>query len=150
MDYARRLLIDALALAEDELQAREEYLSRSRSDSPFYQISRTRVRLKTAEVADLTKALAALEPKDTAPTDYNLCRFKRGDYIEVTAKREEDDFGIVRGTALDDREFIGWASFDIEDEKSGSVLTYNLNSVNVKLLHSADIARGVDVPTGEC
>lgn len=149
MYYTRRLLIDALAAAEEELQAREDYLSRSRADSPSYQIFRTRARLKAAEVTDLTQALAALEPKDIEPTNYDtLYRFKRGDYIEVTAKSVQDDFGVVRGTALDDRQYFGYAAFRLADT-NGNVLTYNLNFVTVKLLHSADIARGVDVLAGD-
>lgn len=144
MDYARRLLIDALAVAEEELQAREDYLGRTGMDSPFYTMSRTRARLKADEVEDLSKALIALDPKNIEPTDYNNYRFKRGDYIEVTSASE-----TVRGTALDDRQFFGLAGFSILLEYDGqSVRNYNLNSVTVKLLHSADIARGVDVPSG--
>lgn len=144
MDYARRLLIDALAVAEDELDGYETTLSNMRATAPAYQIVQIRHRTKSAEVEDLTQALAALEPKETEPTNYTRFRFKRGDYIEVTAKREQDDFGTVRGTALDDRGHFGYSVFGVM-LSDNNVLTYNLNAVNVKLLHSADIARGVDV-----
>lgn len=69
-------------------------------------------------------------------------RFRRGDFIEVTAKRTDGDFGVIRGAALVDREYIGEAAFNME-LMDGQILKFNLNDVEVVRLFSSDIARGV-------
>lgn len=69
--------------------------------------------------------------------------FKEGDFIEVTAATDTDDFGTIRGTAMDTRGQTGYADFTIEVNSDGRSqdLRFNLNKVNVKLLFSADHAR---------
>lgn len=70
-------------------------------------------------------------------------RFMRGDFIEVTAKRPEEDFGTIRGAALDTREFLGDAQFSmVLPNPNGQTLWFNLNDVEVKRLFIADVARG--------
>lgn len=69
--------------------------------------------------------------------------FHKGDHIEVTAAYKTDDFGTIRGTAMDDREHLGDAYFIVVVTSDGidQPLKFNLNRVNVKLLFDAEVAR---------
>lgn len=69
--------------------------------------------------------------------------FHEGDHIEVTAAYKTDDFGTIRGTAMDTRDQLGDASFEmiVTSDGNDQYLHFNLNRVNVKLLFSADYAR---------
>lgn len=68
--------------------------------------------------------------------------FKAGDFIEVrsSTSKATDDFGVIRGTALDSRGRTGLAGFRVElpDKQK---LQFSLNNVTVKTLFRADIAR---------
>lgn len=71
--------------------------------------------------------------------------FHEGDHIEVTAAYKYDDFGTIRGTAMDTRDQLGDANFKMIVTSDGNEqrLRFNLNRVNVKLLFNAEIARRV-------
>jgi hypothetical protein len=78
----------------------------------------------------------------------NTSGFKRGDYIEVTPVKSDldtgRDFGIIRGTALEDRGLTGLATFSMALNIAGrvKVIALNLNFVEVRTLFRADVARG--------
>lgn len=69
--------------------------------------------------------------------------FHKGDQIEVTAAFGTDDFGTIRGTAMDTRGQTGDAGFGMLIVTDGSAqnLYFNLNRVDVKLLFDAGVAR---------
>ena len=69
--------------------------------------------------------------------------FTRGDFIEVSAAYGAEDFGVIRGAALDTRGQTGDAYFGVKivSDGGGQVLQFNLNRVDVKLLFKADVAR---------
>lgn len=69
--------------------------------------------------------------------------FHEGDHIEVTAAYGTDDFGTIRGTAMDTRDQLGDAGFGmlIVSDGGSQPLHFNLNRVNVKLLFDAAVAR---------
>lgn len=71
--------------------------------------------------------------------------FHKGDHIEVTAAYKTDDFGTIRGTAMDTRDQLGDAYFGIRIVSDGveQELRFNLNRVNVRLLFDAEVARRV-------
>lgn len=71
--------------------------------------------------------------------------FHEGDHIEVTAAYKTDDFGTIRGTAMDTRDQFGDANFSIQivSDGRGQELQFNLNRVNVKLLFDARVARAM-------
>lgn len=74
--------------------------------------------------------------------------FHKGDHIEVTAAFGSDDFGTIRGTAMDTRDQIGDANFSVQIISDGAAqeLRFNLNRVNVKLLFDASMARRIAEP----
>jgi N-acetylneuraminic acid mutarotase len=61
-------------------------------------------------------------------------RFSKGDKIRVTEKNGS----VTTGTALQDRDFIGWAWFQVDTTQPGSewvrVDDFNLNDVKVEVL----------------
>lgn len=71
--------------------------------------------------------------------------FHEGDHIEVTAAYKTDDFGVIRGTAMDTRDQIGDASFRVRIVSDGieQELHFNLNRTNVALLFDAEVARRI-------
>lgn len=65
--------------------------------------------------------------------------FKVGDFIEVTASEKDrgtdKDFGIIRGTALDERSQTGYATFRVRPNGlPDQEIMFNLNHVDVKTL----------------
>lgn len=74
--------------------------------------------------------------------------FLKGDFIEVTPmERDKDggygDFGVLRGTAMNDLPRGGSATFQIlvMIGGTGTTMTLSCNTVNVRLLFSAHVAR---------
>lgn len=75
------------------------------------------------------------EPSDT---------FTAGDFIEITPGPNMEDFGTIRGTALDSRGRSGPAYFNVQVPTApdgASTLRFSLNEVTVKRLFSASVAR---------
>jgi hypothetical protein len=73
-------------------------------------------------------------------------RFTEGDFIEVSPGDGETDFGVVRGTALDSRNQVGWADFKMAVNVGGGrtvEMHFNLNHVHVTNLFKADHARSM-------
>lgn len=78
-------------------------------------------------------------------------RFTRGDYLKVTVTNETTQLGYVRpksvfyGTALEDRDFTGYADFTLEvgidTQNTVMHIPFNLNQVDVEVLFKADVAR---------
>lgn len=70
-----------------------------------------------------------------------MTRFEVGDFLEVRAKEGNDDYGVVRGAALDSRGFTGYPHFRIK-LANGEVIRFNLNyDDDVTVLFRADVAR---------
>lgn len=72
--------------------------------------------------------------------------FKVGDFIEVTPqerdKGTDKDFGVIRGTALDERGLTGLASFRVVPNGMEGVLVFDLNHHDVKRLFRPGRERG--------
>lgn len=64
--------------------------------------------------------------------------FKVGDFIEATPnerdKGTDKDFGVLRGTALDERSQTGYSAFRIRLNGTDQIVLLNLNYVDVKTL----------------
>lgn len=75
------------------------------------------------------------EPNDT---------FTVGDFIEITPGPNVEDFGAIRGTALDTRGGTGFAYFNVQvptGHNEATTLRFSLNEVTVKRLFRASVAR---------
>lgn len=71
-------------------------------------------------------------------------RFTVGDFIEITPGPNVEDFGIIRGTALDSRGLTGPAYFNVQvptGRDEATTMRFSLNEVTVKRLFSASVAR---------
>lgn len=70
--------------------------------------------------------------------------FVVGDFIEVTPGPHVEDFGTIRGTALDSRGLTGPAYFNVQvptGHDEATTLRFSLNEVTVKRLFRASVAR---------
>lgn len=82
-------------------------------------------------------------------------KIRVGDHVEITPMEKDlrtpRDFGVIRGTALDDRSLGGEASFRVQLNIDGlsepPVLPIYLNTVQVRVLFSAGIARHMPATT---